>query len=294
MNLYGEVSHSSHDNATAQIHGALISLHKSLDLSLVYRNYDKAFISLQSNGFGENSNTVNEQGFYSGFQAKVSKQVTILGYYDLFKFPWLRFQTNSPSQCNDFWIEAQYKPNRQFKAYYRFRSETKQANVSGEYINALTNNTTNRHRIHLAYKVKKGIELRNRIEWSTFNNKDKNTRGSLIYQDVIYKPFGVKYQVSGRVAYSLIESYENRIYSFEQSPLYDFPLFTHGYSGLRFYWLARFNPTRSTSIWFKYGYIQHDTPLDSQNPNYEIGSGLSATSGANRQTFTLQIRHKIK
>ncbi|MGB0851443.1 MAG: helix-hairpin-helix domain-containing protein, partial [Bacteroidia bacterium] len=68
VNLFGEISHSSFKNSIAQVHGALLSLNKSFDLSLVYRNYDKSFITYQTNGFGENSNASNENGIYTGFQ----------------------------------------------------------------------------------------------------------------------------------------------------------------------------------------------------------------------------------
>jgi len=294
INLYGEVSHSSHDHSFAQIHGALVSLHRFLDLSFVYRNYDRSFITMQSNGFGEASNTSNENGLYVGFQSKISQSISILGYYDLYKFPWLRFQADAPSSGNDFWLEMQYKPNRKFKAYYRYRAETKQVGVANGAIEILNAQTIARHRFQAAYTLSKGVELRNRIEWSYATLSAEQTQGSLIYQDVIYKPFGKKYQLSTRVAYSQIGAYGNRIYSYEQTPLYDYPLFTHGYSGLRCYILARYKPVRNLDVWFKYGLTKHDVPLDGNQEFYTIGSGLSEINGNQKHTFTLQLRYLIK
>lgn len=294
MNVYGEVSHSSHNTSLAQIHGALLSLNRALDLSFVYRQYDRDFITLQTNGFGENSNAANERGFYTGFEAKISKKVALLGYYDLFRFPWLRFQSIAPTGGSDFWVEAQYKPSRQFRAYYRFRTETKQRNIPGENIPQLGYETISRHRLHTDCTIAKGIELRNRIEWSIYEKGNERSFGSLVYQDIIYKPFGHRLQLSGRAAYSMVEQFQNRMYSFEQTPLYDYPLFTHGFTGFRFYILARYKAGKNLDIWFRYAHTQHDSPIHSLQDNYTIGSGLEEISGTRKQTFTLQIRYIIK
>jgi len=294
LNLYGEVSHSSHENSIAQVHGALLSLNQALDLSFVFRDYAKEFITLQTNGFGENSNAANERGFYTGFEAKVNRKLSILGYYDLFRFPWLRFKSIAPTGGNDFWVEAQYKPNKQFRAYYRFRTETKQSDIAGDNIKQLASETLTRHRIHSDFTVAKGIQLRNRIEWSIYNKGNDRSFGSLVYQDIIYKPFGSNLQLSGRAAYSMVEQFQNRIYSFEQTPLYDYPLFTHGFTGFRFYALARYKATRNMDIWFRYAHTQHDVPINSLVNDYSIGSSLEEIEGARKQTFTLQVRYLIK
>ncbi len=294
MNLYGEVSHSSHENSISQVYGALLSLNRALDLSFVYRKYDKEFITLQTNGFGENSNAANEQGFYTGFEAKITARISLLGYYDLFRFPWLRFQSIAPTGGNDFWVELQYKPSKQFTAYYRYRTETKQSDIAGENIKQLANETLSRHRLHMNYTVAKGVSLRSRIEWSRYKEGNERSFGSLVYQDIVFKPFGRSLQLSGRVAYSMIEQFQNRIYSFEQTPLYDYPLFTHGFTGLRFYALARYKATRNLDLWFRYAHTQHDVPLNSLTQDYSIGTSLEEITGSKRQTFTLQIRYIIK
>lgn len=92
----------------------------------------------------------------------------------------------------------------------------------------------------------------------------------------------------------MIEQFQNRIYSFEQTPLYDYPLFTHGFTGLRFYVLARYKVARNLDLWFRYAHTQHDVPLNSLTQGYSIGSSLEEITGRKRQTFTLQIRYIIK
>jgi len=294
FNLYGEVSHSSFKDAFAQVHGLLIGLSKNADFSLVYRNYSKSFITLQSNGFGENSKAANEVGLYTGFMLRPTKRISILGYYDVFRSPWLRFQADAPSSGGDIWAEINYKPSRSFNVYYRYRNEQKQINAGGENSYKLATYSITRHRIHANYTISKGIELRNRIEWSTYTLQNKTTAGSLIYQDVVYKPMFAKIELSGRIAYSQLNDFDNRIYAFEQVPLYDYPLYTYSFSGIRFFVLTRIRPTKQMDLWFRYALARHDIPLNTLNPNYTIGSGLDEIDGNNKHTFTLQIRYLIK
>jgi hypothetical protein len=104
----------------------------------------------------------------------------------------------------------------------------------------------------------------------------------------------IAYILSGRAAYSVVEQFQNRIYSFEQTPLYDYPLFMHGFTGFRFYILTRYKAGKNLDIWFRYAHTQHDSPMHSLQDNYTIGSGLEEISGTRKQTFTLQIRYIIK
>ena len=112
-----------------------------------------------------------------------------------------------------------------------------------------------------------------------------------MYQDIIYKPNKKAYRWSCRMAYTTITSYANRIYSFEKTPLYDYPLFNHSYSGLRFYGLYQYSTTRNTDLWIKYGFTKHDSPIQSLNEQYSIGSGLDKIMGNIKHTVTVQVRH---
>jgi hypothetical protein len=291
VNLYGEFSHCSSNLTHAQTHGALISVHKKLDISLLYRKYDPGFITYQTNGFGENSKPKNEQGFYLGYQIQLKKHLKLVGYYDLFQNLNIQFKTYAPSRGFDLWTELQYKPSRSFYAYYRFRKELKQVNSPSGTMANHTTNQTQRHRIHSTFKLSKSIELRNRIETSSLKSNQPTTEGSMIYQDFIFKPRNKSYQWSTRIAISNIDDYANRIYTFEKSPLYDYPMFNHSYTGIRFYVLYKYTTKRKTNLWFKYGYIQHHTPVQNFNEQYAIGSGLNEVAGNKKHTFTLQLKH---
>jgi hypothetical protein len=206
----------------------------------------------------------------------------------------LKFSTDALSRGADLWAELNYKPSKRFNAYYRYRTETKQIQIAGAPLSLLGNTTLIRHRINTQFKLAKGIEFRNRIEWNRNVRNGISTYGSLIYQDVIYKPFGKKFHLSGRIAYSKIDASNNRIYSFEQVPLYDYPMHTHSYNGLRFYLASRLKINSNLDLWLRFATSQHEAPLDNFYETYTIGSGLNAIDGLQKNTYTAQIRYSIK
>ena len=97
----------------AQIHGALISLDPSVDLSIVYRNYGRDFHNNLSNGFAENSKNINEKGIMIGIKLSRGKRLVMNAYLDQFKFPWLKYLVDKPNTFGqDYLVQLQYKPSR--------------------------------------------------------------------------------------------------------------------------------------------------------------------------------------
>ena len=60
--FFGE-SALSKNGAQAHLFGLLLSLDRKMDVSLLYRNYDKKYQCLNCNAFGESSKSQAEQGF---------------------------------------------------------------------------------------------------------------------------------------------------------------------------------------------------------------------------------------
>ena len=90
ITFFSEVS-TSIGKGNASLVGVLWSLTPKLDMSIVYRKYDRDYFSFYSNGFSESSITQNETGIYWGWKYRFSKQFTMAGYVDFFTFPWLKF-----------------------------------------------------------------------------------------------------------------------------------------------------------------------------------------------------------
>jgi len=138
-----------------------------------------------------------------------------------------------------------YTQKRKIDFYVQYRYEQKQVNSNNEQIiDYPENQTLHRLRLHLGYKINKEWEIRDRAEFSFFN-KSTSSKGFLLYQDVIYKPIAKALSFTARYAIFDINSFDARIYAYENDILYEFyiPFFQN--RGSRFYINARYRIGRN-------------------------------------------------
>ena len=252
FNFFGE-SAISENGGTANLHGVLATLDRHVDFSLLYRNFSRDYQVLNPNAFGESTLPINEEGIYFGSIIRPFPSWTISAYADLFRFPWLRFRADAPYQGSEYLVRLEYYKKRRFTAYLQYRWEQKaiNTNIEGNPIDKLAKTMQQRIRLHASNKISKEIELRNRVEWSIFQ-QEKTTYGFLIYQDIVYKPIASRFSLSARYSLFDIDRFDNRIYAFENDILYEFriPFFVN--QGQRYYANLRFKATRNWTLEFRF------------------------------------------
>lgn len=291
FNFFGEIAYSNNVDI-AQIHGVLMSLHKDLDLSVVYRNYGKKYFSLNANAFGESSNTTNEKGIYLGLEYRMNNRWIINAYADYWKNDWLKFRINAPSAGEEYFLRIKYYKKRKYEFYTQYFFERKDRNFKDKITKVLPS-YKQRLRLHGAYKINKTWELRNRIEFSQFTENSDNQYGFLIYQDIIYKPVSKNFSFTTRYGYFDVKDYDARIYAFENDIINEYYIPAYNGRGLRFYFNARYRINRHLRLEARYGIYAmdriNDEPISAKN---SIGSGLDEIEGNNKSTFKFQIRYK--
>lgn len=129
------------------LNGVLFSADKRVDISLVHRYYDPRFVtSITAAAFGESSTPNNEHGLYLGTEIRPLKFIIVNAYADVYQFPWLRFQTGTPSIGTDFLAQVKYVPNREFEIYFRYKNERKLQNTRVALVDNIAEVTKqNRH-----------------------------------------------------------------------------------------------------------------------------------------------------
>lgn len=285
--LFGEVARSL-DGGFAGINGIVSSLSSKLSVILIYRDYAKNYYSLYNQSMSEGSYARNEKGFYSGITYKPVKSIELSAYADAFKFPWLKYGVDAPSQGYDLFGQLAYTPNKRVKVIVRVRSKQKQENDdlinTANYLASL--NKYN-YRFELSYKINASITLRNRIEVADFHKEALNDElGFLMYQDVIYDPMQSK--VSGNVRFAIFntQGFDSRIYAFENDLLYSYSVNAYQNSGTRFYINGRYTLKKGIDLWCKYSITNYDG-LGS------IGSGLDQINGHLKSDIRLQVRYQF-
>ena len=234
INTFGEYAQSD-NGGQAFLAGFLTTLSRNLDFVFVHRNYGKDYQVLNGNAFSESTLPINEIGNYIGLKLNVNKAITLSSYIDYWKHPWLRFLKDAPSIGRELLFKAEYYKKRKLTAYLQYRFEEKQQNGQGDKIDPLVFTGQHRARLHLAYKLNKDLELRNRIETVHYKEDDTWSNGFLLYQDIIYKPFGKNYSFTARYSVFDTDGFDTRIYTYENDILYEFSIPFYADQGYRFY-----------------------------------------------------------
>jgi len=289
FNLFGEVALSSTSNSIAFIQGLLIAIDSRATISAVLRKYPKDYHTFYAIGFGETATTRNESGFYMGTNINVAKHFKVNGYVDFFKFPWLRFQIDAPSVGQEVLGQLTYKPNKKLQVYVRAR-EQQRARNSRDYDNPITpieTVTQRNYRINLAYKLTDELQWKSRLEYVTINRKSNSPeQGMILTQDLLWKPKKFPVDISLRYALFDTDSFDSRIYSFENNALYVFSVPAYFYTGSRAYALIRWSFLRKCDLWVRYS-----TSIFANRDS--IGSGPEEVLGNTRSDITVQFRVKF-
>ena len=287
-NFFGELVRSG-SGAIGMLHGALIALDSRMSLSMLYRNYPRNFHTFYSQGFREGSRTQNEEGLYTGLFWKLHKRVTWDNYLDIFRFPWLRFQVNAPSQGYEFLSQITYRPDKKLELYARFRQQVRPRNSRENTfgIREVEDVIQRNYRVHFSYKVTESITLKSRVEFVGVQRKSREfEQGFLVYQDIIYKPKSSPISLSLRYAVFDTDSYDTRIYAFESNMLNVFYIPAHNGKGMRAYALLRYQFAKRFDLWVRYSIFMYE------NVN-SIGSGPERINGNRRSDIGVQLRMRI-
>lgn len=248
FNFFGEVAKSDNDGM-AQVHGLLLGLDRKVDISFSYRNYDRDYQVLNANAFGESSTPTNEKGLYMGISIRPYKRWSVSGYVDMWRNPWLGFRRDAPARGVEYFGRIEYNVKRKLNVYMQYKYEEKLRNTSIEAnpIDALGTTRLHRLRVHLTQNVNKSITLKSRAEFSFFDLENESSRGSLFYQDFVWRPQGSNYQITARYALFDTDNFDSRIYMYENDILYEFSIPFYQYKGSRYYIKAKYRFSRLLS-----------------------------------------------
>ncbi len=285
FNFFGEFAMSSSSGKAGTV-GMLASLSPSVDFSFLYRNFGRNFHSMYARAFGENYRPINEQGLYWGIKIRPYKAITIAAYYDIFKFPWLKYRTDAPSDGNENLMRITWQPSKILVIYGQARFLNKQRNYADESkaIYFPENYHKANYLLHLDYKASDILSLRSRIQASSFEQVAPQTKGFYMMQELTVRTKGIA--VSGRYALFDCDDYDNRQYVYEKDVLYAFSIPMIYGRGSRYYLLAQLRMGRHLDLWIKY--------IHTQYRNTEtIGSGMDMVYGNTQREIRVQARWRL-
>jgi hypothetical protein len=186
-------------------------------------------------------------------------------------------------------VQLSYKPNKILEIYGRYREQLRQKNSrdSDGTITELEDVLQRNYRLNVSYTVSEFFTIKSRLEYVTMN-RPSNTpeKGMILTQDILFKPKNLPFDLSLRYALFDTDSYDTRLYTYENNALYVFAVPAYYYQGSRFYALVRYSFLRHCDLWLRYGVFKY-------NNRSTIGSGAEEIKGSVKTDITLQLRIKF-
>ncbi|PHN01424.1 ComEA family DNA-binding protein [Flavilitoribacter nigricans] len=288
FHFFGETA-IGNNGVMATVNSVLAGLDPKLDIALVHRHFPRDYVALNANPFAETTGARNEAGMYFGIILRPAGGWQISGYYDLWRHPWLRFNTDAPSGGYEYRFRIRHFKKRTYEAYLEVRDEVKGRNVS------LFDTKTDwpvpsrvfQARLHLAYQLHKSLEWRSRIDIGFADNEiNELQQGFAIYQDLLFRPIGFPLSFTTRFALFDTDGYAIRFYSYENNLLYSFSIPAYYNRGSRFYLNLRYKGIRKLTLEAR---IAQTYWWDQEN----IGSGLEQTDGPVRTQVAAQLKYQF-
>jgi len=287
INLYGEAAYCF-GRGWAILNGALFNVSSEFSFAMLYRNFEKEYFSLYGNAFAESSGGRNEEGFYLGAEISPIANWKVSAYFDAYKFPWLRYLVTSPSSGADYMIKIDYHPSSQIEMYWKIKGESDVADINDDLPGITDQEAINRLKIryHLSYTTSPKLSFRNRIEIARYKTGDFSPEwGYILYQDIQFTFRQIPVDIRARYAIFDTDSYNTRIYTYENDVLYSFSVPALFSKGTRSYLLVKYSPGNALSFWLKYSRTRYSNKIPDGFASVIPGNVLSE--------IKFQIRYKF-
>lgn len=282
--FFGEFAHS-YRSGTAMINGLMSSLSAGVSILLLQRNYSKNYHSFFNQALSESSGASNERGFLAGAELKFNPDWEFFVYTDIFRFPWMKFRVDAPSGGYENLARLTYKPNKKIRFIAQLKQQTKQENPDYLLNSPGLDEVSKRNcRLEISYKINENFTFRNRAELVSYQKGSANSEyGFLVYQDVVYNPMSSALSANIRFGIFDTESFNSRIYAYENDVLYAYSVPAFQGSGLRFYVNTRYALSEKLDVWLSYSNKSYrDNKI---NPGYD--------NPINQSDIRLQIRYQF-
>ena len=279
--LYGETA-KSYPGGWSTINGVLASFSKKFSLAVVNRHYATDYYSFISRSLGENTDARNERGWYVGLNYQFRSNWLLSAGIDLFAFPSAKYRIDSASRGYEHLFQITYTPNKFFKLIGRAKMDSKAQNSDDARREDIDQIHRQNYRLGINWQVNRDLGLEGRIELVRYSKAEVDENGFLVYQDLGYK-VARKFKFNTRIAFFRTDSYNSRLYAYEDDVLYSSGFGLYQDKGVRSYLNVGYNPLKKLFIYLRYAITVYPGATT-------VGSALDVISGNKKSEFKLQLR----
>lgn len=258
--------------ALATINSVSLLVGGELSLLAVQRFYSYRYTSLHARSLSNGSQVQNESGLLGGLVWTPSPRLRLMAYADYAYSPWARYRISRSSEAWDYLAQLTYTVRSwTLGARYRLRQQQR----DNADATALTDYSVQRARLSASWKSG---------AWSSRSQADMtltdSETGYMVSQTAALQTGTVTIGLGA--GYFDTESYDSRVYLYEQGPQYTFSVGQFSGRGLRYWLMTRWRPAASLLFTAKVGVTGY---MDRS----VIGSGLQQVDASSMADAEAQL-----
>lgn len=266
------------DGALATINSLSLQLTDGMSLMALQRFYSYRYTSLYASSFSDGGSVQNESGIYLGLSWQPSPSLKLMAYSDYAYFPWAKYQVSLSSHSWDNLLQLTYTRSQwTFGGRYRLRFRQR----DNEDKTALMTRTEHRGRLTVDYSG--CLTSRTQFDFCLISFKE-HERGWAVSQTLGYTYRWLR--LNGGFGYFKTDSYDSRIYLYEQGPLYTYSISQYQDEGIRYWLMLRAAVGKRLSLTAKLGVTDYFN-------RSSIGSSLQQVDGSALTDLDVQLRWKF-
>ena len=285
--LFGEAAVDK-NGKPALLQALLYPVAPIFQLAALTRYYANGYQAPMGSGFRTSSGDCGEFGNYLTGHLVLGRNVEADLFCDFYRLLWLSYRTDAPVQGTDAGIALTCRLPHRSVLLFRYQWRSKPKNESDNpYLHRIAEQ--GRHRIKLQWTYPALTFLNTKTEISMVFNKGPMSqpwkKGILMYQDLAFNFQRPQLSLHLRLAYFDTDSYDERLYAYENDVYYTFTIGSYYYQGIKAYLMLRYK-IRNFSIWFR---IARTHYLD----RHEISSGLTHITSPHKTEVKVQALYRF-
>lgn len=238
--LFGEVA-TTFQGAPAILQGAIVKLHPRLHLSLLFRYYGKHYYATYGGAYSRNTQMNNEMGLLLNAKLFLLPKLSLNLSSDFYQIFWLKYRLDKPSRYADFSLKAEWSPARTLSGIFQYKYYHLYQNFSNQYYNNIVDLPS--HKLGVTLKVF-GLgyfSLKTGVNFIFVKHQNgKKMSGMLLYQDFCVKFPKPNFSFIARVALFDTDSYNERLYAYENDLTQTFTIASYYGKGMKFYAICQY------------------------------------------------------
>jgi len=244
--LFGEVAASS-TNGFALLKGAIFKVDPRIKLSALFRHFSKNFVALEGKPYSKNSKLNNETGLLLTSEIILSRKINITALFDIYELRWLRYLIDKPLPHFETSMRFDISIARNCALLVRYTYKTQAKNFREEQpYNQILETEQHRLRVVFSYSFLQFLLFKSEISGVCNRNmyKKMNSFGLLAYQDVGVNLEKIRLDMKLRFAIFDTDTYDERLYAYENDLSYTFNISSYYYRGCKTYLIIKWKCNR--------------------------------------------------